>query len=230
MRRQLALRRPYLSGEDVAAVQLALGFTGAAVDGVYGPRTAARVRGWKRELGYPPEKVNAILGRWGQALLFGEVDPPAHFRERAAQRRLRVVAPLDTDPGARSEFAVLDAEGAPADDGRRYHAGKDWFAPAGSLVRAPVTGTIVEARSRLRATGQTFGGTVKIEDAAGRVWVFRHVDPQGVSVGRQVDAGEEVATVSRWRDGSPHAHLEVWRSLSGGYDFENMLDPMIFFG
>ena len=45
-----------------------------------------------------------------------------------------------------------------------------------------------------------------------------------------VSAGERVATVTAWRDGPSHAHIEIWRTLSGGYDFENMLDPMKFFG
>jgi hypothetical protein len=41
------------------------------------------------------------------------------------------------------------------------------------------------------------------------------------------DPGQVVATVTNWRDGSPHAHIEVWRTLQG--DYENMLDPMRFF-
>jgi WD40 repeat protein len=139
-----------------------------------------------------------------------------------------VVPPLSTAPGRFSEFTIPDAEGALANDGQRYHAGKDWFAPGGSVVRAPVRGKVVEAKPSRGTTGQVAGGTVKIEARDGKVWVFRFVDPT-VRVGRQVLPGQQVATVTRWRDGSPHIHMEVWKTLAGGYDFENMLDPMIFF-
>lgn len=208
MHRQLALGRPYLRGPDVAAVQRALG--GVVVDGIYGPLTAARVREWERLRG---RRADGTLTRREQQLLLEAVVPP-----------------LATPPGSRSEFAVPDAHGAPADDGRRYHAAKDWFAPGGSPVRAPVAGLVVEARTNGDRSGQIFGGTVKIQDALGRVWVFRHVDPRSPVTGRLVGAGEIVATVTPWRDGPPHAHIEVWQTLAGGYDFENMLDPMRFFG
>jgi murein DD-endopeptidase MepM/ murein hydrolase activator NlpD len=205
--RQLALRRPYLRGPDVAAVQRALG--GLVVDGIYGPLTATRVRTWERAAGRP---ADGILTRREQRLL------------------LAVIAPLDTPPGRGSEFALVDPQGAPADDGQRYHAGKDWFAPGGSPVRAPVAGLVVEARVNGDRRGQIFGGTVKIQDVLGRVWVFRHVDPRSPVTGRLVESGEIVATVTPWRDGPAHAHIEVWKTLAGGYDFENMLDPMSFFG
>lgn len=238
MRRQLALKHPPLRGDDVAEVQRFLGFSGTDADGDYGELTAARVEEWKWEIGYPANKINSILGLWGQALLFGEVSPPPDFKRRAAERKGKlyaaikggVVRPLAGDPGKWSEFKLADAEGAPANDGRRYHAGKDWFAPGGSPVRSPVAGTVVEAKVRKTNTGQIFGGTVKIQDAEGKVWVFRHVDPKGVVVGQRVAPGQVVATVTHWRGGSPHAHIEVWRTLQGGYDYENMLDPMKFFG
>lgn len=209
MRRQLALKKPPLRGDDVAEVQRFLGFSGEDADGDYGELTAARVEEWKWEIGYPQNKINAILGLWGQALLFGEIAAPADFRKRAAERKGKlyaaikggVVRPLAGDPGKWSEFKLADAEGAPANDGRRYHAGKDWFAPGGSPVRSPVAGTVVEVKVRKTNTGQIFGGTVKIQDAEGKVWVFRHVDPKGVAVGQRVDPGQVVATVTRWRGG-----------------------------
>jgi hypothetical protein len=34
-----------------------------------------------------------------------------------------------------------------------------------------------------------------------------------------------VAAVTVWDDGTDYLHLEIWRSLSGGYVFENMIDP-----
>ena len=227
MRRQLRLLTPYLSGDDVAAVQRALG--GLVVDGAYGPLTAARVRQWKWASGYPSNRINAILGPEGQALLLGESEPPPEFASRAERRRTRLVRPLGTELGPHSEFAIPNPHGAPAANGVRYHAAKDWFAPPGTTVRAPATGTVVEARSDPRTAGPIFGGSVKVEDRLGRVWVFRHVDPR-TAVGRRLRAGDVVATVARWQSGPSHAHVEVWKTLAGGYRYENMLDPMTFFG
>ena len=38
--------------------------------------------------------------------------------------------------------------------------------------RAPIGGRVCEAKPSLNDTGQVFGGTVKIEERGGRVWVF----------------------------------------------------------
>ena len=139
------------------------------------------------------------------------------------------VQPLETPMTARSEYGIVDAEGAPSRDGKKYHAGKDWFAPAGSAVFAPVAGKVIEVKQSRGNSGQVFGGVVKIQDATGRVFVFRHVDPRGVKEGQSIKAGSTIAGVTNWQDGSPHAHVEVWRTREGGYTFENMLDPVRVF-
>lgn len=236
MARQLALQKPYLRGPDVAEVQRLLGFTGDDVDGVYGPFTAAAVEEWKWRVGYPGNRINSVLGLIGLALIRGERPFPVEFVRRAKEReglpygakKSGIVRPLSTSTGRWSEFAIVDAEGAPSDDGRRYHAAKDWFAPGGTPVRAPVDGTVVEAKVRKTNTGQVFGGTLKIQDREGKVWVFRHVDPT-VALGAAVKAGQVVASVTPWRGGSSHAHIELWKTLAGGYDYENMVDPMRYF-
>lgn len=92
------------------------------------------------------------------------------------------------------------------------------------MVRSPVAGEVVEVRPSRGNTGQIFGGVVKIQDADGRVFVCRHVEPR-VDEGEKLLAGTTIATVTNWRDGSDHVHLEVWRSLRGGYHLENMIDP-----
>ena len=140
-----------------------------------------------------------------------------------------LVSPLGTPIGGSSEFGVQDAEGAPGKGGR-YHAAKDWFAPAGAGVRSPWGGRVVEVKASRGNSGQVFGGTVKIERPDGRVFVARHVDPRGVKVGQRVKPGQLVAAVSPWKGGSPHAHIEIWKSLRGGYRFENMIDPVRVFG
>jgi murein DD-endopeptidase MepM/ murein hydrolase activator NlpD len=137
-----------------------------------------------------------------------------------------LVKPVDAKLPPGSEFAMNDPEGAPDARGGRHHAAKDWFAPAGSAVRAPVDGTIVEVRQSKGNSGQVFGGTVKVEADNGQVWVFRHVDPANVRVGQKVDAGTRIASVTDWASGPDHTHVELWKSLAGGYRYENMIDPM----
>jgi murein DD-endopeptidase MepM/ murein hydrolase activator NlpD len=234
--RLLHLTSPHLEGPDVEALQQALNrrllardLAPILVDGDYGPQTqdAYELVGWMLGLEAGTIQAGATVG--AQRVI---ADPSTRTPEqlaRARQRREeRPARPLSTDPGAISEFAFQEPEGAPAADGRHFHAGKDWFAPGGSPVRAPVSGRIIETRPSLVDTGQVFGGVVKIEAPDKKVWVFRHVVPQ-VSVGERVHAGELVAKVTKWRSGPPHAHIEIRKTNAGGHRFENMLDPMVFF-
>jgi murein DD-endopeptidase MepM/ murein hydrolase activator NlpD len=144
---------------------------------------------------------------------------------------MALVAPLPGRPPRRSEFQTVDREGAPDRRGVRHHGAVDWFAPAGTIVRAPETGKVVEVKPSSGTSGQVFGGVIKIQAADGRVWVFRHVDPgTNYRPGQNVGAGQPLARVTRWAD-SPsrsHAHIELWRTLTGGYRFENMLDPVVY--
>jgi murein DD-endopeptidase MepM/ murein hydrolase activator NlpD len=240
--RTLAVRDPHLSGPDVTALQKALNarlkgmrLGTIDVDGDYGPvthQTALDVA-WYLGIG-PRVSPGQALSPYKQRLIH---DPGqrnekqlelARKRKKAHPPTAGVVRPLATPAGRISEFAVVDAEGAPANNGRRFHAGKDWFAPGHSPIRAPVAGKIIEAKPSLVDTGQVFGGTVKIQAADGKVWVFRHVVPQ-VAVGQRVPAGHGIAKVTKWRGGRSHAHIEIWKTLAGGYDFENMIDPMKYF-
>lgn len=121
-------------------------------------------------------------------------------------------------------FNFRDAQGAPSRDGNRYHSAVDWFAPGSHVVESPIAGVVFDARKGTRWSGPVFGGVLGIERADGLCVVMRHVEPV-VGVGAAVGSGQRVATVSPWSDGWPHAHVEVWRSRSGGYTHENMLDP-----
>jgi murein DD-endopeptidase MepM/ murein hydrolase activator NlpD len=236
MRRQLALKEPLLEGDDVKEVQRKLGFAGDDVDGFYGPATALRVQEWKWQSGFPANRINGALGLAGLRLLFEEMPLPADFRARAEERagqpflpaKNGIVLPLPPPVPRFSEFEFEEPQGAPDDDGVTHHAGLDWFAPAGTVVRAPVAGRIIEARPSVGTTGQVFGGTAKIEARDRKVWIFRHVVPS-VAVGDRVAAGQAVAAVSRWDDGPEHAHIEIRITNEGGHDFENMLDPLPFF-
>lgn len=240
MRRQLALKKPLLEGDDVKEVQRKLGLKGKAVDGFFGTDTALRVEEWKWKNGYPENRINSTLGLPGLGLLFGEIKFPADFRQRAEARKRKpfmprkngIVLPLGTPVPRISEFTFVEPQGAPDNTGVRHHAGLDWFGPAGTIVRAPVAGTIIEAKPSKTTKGQVFGGTAKIEAGDRKVWIFRHVVPS-VRVGERVSAGQPVAAVSRWDDGPEHAHIEIRRTNTGGrangHFFENMLDPLPFF-
>ena len=236
MRRQIALKKPHLTGEDIKVVQLALGMTGDAVDGDFGTETAFRIEEWKWRVGYPANRINNTLGLPGLGLLLGEIAFPADFRARAEERKGKpfapskngVVLPLKPPLPRFSEFQLVEDEGAPDATGVKHHAGLDWFAPAGAVVRAPVAGRIIEAKPSTKTSGQIFGGTVKIEAADRKVWIFRHVVPS-LPVGDTVRAGQPVAAVSQWDDGPEHAHIEIRLTNEGGHRFENMLDPLPFF-
>jgi len=128
-----------------------------------------------------------------------------------------------------SAFRWPDAEGMPSNWGTKYHGALDWFGAEGQRtpVRCPVVGEVVEVRPSRGRTGQVFGGVVKVEEAGtGRVYVCRHIDPaESLRVGAKLRPGDLLGRVTAWADGGDHIHLEVWRSLRGGYDFENALDP-----
>ena len=82
-RRLVVSGPPYLEGADVEAVQRALD---VAVDGQYGPVTAAAVRNWKFRVGYPARAIDDQLGIAGQRLLLGQSRPAPLFTRRAAER------------------------------------------------------------------------------------------------------------------------------------------------
>jgi|SRR5262245_16550241 len=144
----------------------------------------------------------------------------------------KVMAPLTTPIPGGSGFSYVDAEGAPDKKGVRHHAGLDWFAPGGTAVFSPVGGRIVEVKQSRGNSGQIFGGVVKVQDRSGRVFVFRHVNPRRVKVGQKIQPGVAIAQVTNWADNpkSSHSHVEVWKTLGGGYNYENMIDPKSIFG
>lgn len=145
---------------------------------------------------------------------------------------MALIAPLPGRAPKASEFARVDAEGAPDRRGVKHHAAIDWFAPGGTILVAPEAGKVVEVTPSRGTHGQVFGGVVKIQTPDGRVWVFRHVDPgnSALRVGGRVQEGQPLARVVRWSDNpsSSHSHIELWRSLGGGYVYENMVDPLLY--
>ena len=120
-------------------------------------------------------------------------------------------------------FNLADPEGMfPRPPGR--HGAVDWFADGGTPVKAARAGRVVEVTPTRGQTGQVFGGVVKVQEPNGNVWVYRHVSPC-VQLGLEVEAAQTIAFVTTWLDGPDHLHLEVWRTLAGGYNFGNAIDP-----
>ncbi|MBK7862400.1 MAG: peptidoglycan DD-metalloendopeptidase family protein [Archangiaceae bacterium] len=144
----------------------------------------------------------------------------------------KLIKPLDTPMPKSSEFDNPDGpEGMPGINGGTVHGALDWFAKGGTPVKAPVNGTVTEVTASKGNSGQVFGGVVKVKDDSGKLFVFRHLDPSGVSVGQKVKAGTELGKVTSWADSpsSSHCHMEIWKTESGGYNQANAIDPLKFY-
>jgi LysM repeat protein len=85
----------------------------------------------------------------------------------------------------------------------RVHSGNDLFAPRGTAVRAPVSGTVTNVR------GSIGGNQFRLTDAAGNQWVGSHLDRFGAT--GSVGAGDVIGYVGDTGNavGSrPHLHLQ----------------------
>lgn len=194
------------------------GYNPGKVDGVYSTATEAAADRLRRHFGIRRDR-DGVGGTTDKLI-------DRRIKERSNQIHRPIAAPLTSN----SEFLFPDAEGAPSASGRRYHAGKDWFAPGGSRVSSPISGRVVDVQPSSGNSGQVFGGVVRVQGKDGKTWVFRHVDPS-VREGQTITAGQKIATVTPWTGGSSHAHIELWKSfnpnnINGGYRIENMIDPM----
>ena len=88
--------------------------------------------------------------------------------------------------------------------GGRAHAGNDLFAPRGTPVRAPVSGTVAIA------TGTIGGHQFRLTDRDGNLWFGSHMDRFGES--GSVSAGDIIGYVGdsgNARGGRPHLHFEI---------------------
>ncbi len=86
-----------------------------------------------------------------------------------------------------------------------FHYGVDLAAAEGTLVRSPVPGKVVFS-GELRG----YGNCVKIEDDAGKVYVFGHLKKNSVSEGDEVTKGTSIGEVgSTGKSTGPHLHFEV---------------------
>ncbi|WP_024802184.1 M23 family metallopeptidase [Nocardia sp. BMG51109] len=94
------------------------------------------------------------------------------------------------------------------------HGGVDIAAPIGTPIYAVEDGTVIDAGP---ASG--FGMWVRLRHEDGTVTVYGHVNTTTVSVGQQVMAGDQIATVgNRGFSTGPHCHFEVHPNGGGPID------------
>jgi len=97
-----------------------------------------------------------------------------------------------------------------------YHTGQDFAAPTGTPVYAAHSGTVVEA-----GWGGAYGNVIVIQGDDGYQTRYAHNNSMSVSVGQQVSAGQQIATVGATGNVTgAHLHFEVMDS-SGSF-----IDPM----
>ena len=172
-------------GWDVSALQFQLawhGFPSGAFDGVLGPRSVAAISRFQRWAGL------AIDGRAGPLTL-------AALREPAAVSPIRLARPLHAPLG--------DSFGP---RGRRFHAGVDLPAPAGTAVAAAAPGRVAWAGRREGG----WGLLVTIAHSHGVRTMYAHLSRIKVRVGQRVAAHSHIGRVgATGRATGPHLHFEV---------------------
>lgn len=100
---------------------------------------------------------------------------------------------------------------------RNPHSGLDFAAPAGSPVKAPAAGTVID-------TGDYFfnGQTVFIDHGQGLISAYMHLSRIDVQTGQPVRAGEHLGAVgATGRATGPHLH---WTVILNG----TPVDPALF--
>lgn len=185
MARSLLLSSPYLSGDDVAAAQRALG---VPADGLYGPVTASAAAAWKRAVGYPERAVMNSLSPLDQRRLLGSVAMPPAFEERARVRAREEAAVPQRAVEVMERWAGLDyAEDPPGSNvvpqlvaiarglgvaPALREMGYPWCALAAFLAALEVGGRTADAALRRATFNALYCPTVLAEAQAGR-WGLR---------------------------------------------------------
>ncbi|MGE2713958.1 M23 family metallopeptidase [Mycolicibacterium litorale] len=139
-----------------------------------------------------------------------EITKAAAFAQERAEREARQLRPLFVMPtkgvwtsGFGYRWGVL-------------HGGIDIAGPIGTPILAAADGVVIDV-------GPTagYGAWVKLRHADGTVTLYGHLNTWSVSIGEQVMAGDQIATMgNRGNSTGPHLHFEV---LVGG---SNRIDPV----
>lgn len=97
--------------------------------------------------------------------------------------------------------------------GGRTHKGVDIFAPKGTPVKAPVSGTVVKVEEGDSGLG---GRTVWVKGVDGLAYYFAHLDSIGVKMGQAVQIGDQLGAVGNTGNAastSPHLHFSINRKV-----------------
>lgn len=174
-----------MSGWDVSALQFLLawhGFPSGEFDGILGPRTEAALVRFQVWAGLPP------VGR------------------AAAQTLAALQAPPPTSPLQLSWPLPAPVGDLFGPRGRRFHAGIDFPASAGTIVAAAEAGRVVYAGWE----DGGFGIQVTIAHRSGVETVYAHLARTLVALGQRVGAGQSIGRVGATGHATgPHLHLEV---------------------
>lgn len=101
--------------------------------------------------------------------------------------------------------------------GRELHSGLDLAAPAGTSIRAALSGTVVKSYY-----SNSYGNYTVIDHGNGMTTAYAHQSKRLVSVGDTVNAGEVIGLVgSTGNSTGPHLHFEV--RVDG-----NLQDPKLY--
>ncbi len=188
-------------GADVKALQRALKRRKhrISIDGVFGKRTKLAVRRQQKRLKW---RANGVANAKLQRKLRLKPRWRPSTKNSAGARYLRVFPIV-------SDYTYWDNFGDPRAQGS--HQGIDIMAPKGTLIVAPVGGTI----TRLSRVEQGLGGLwIWQRDSRGNDYYYAHLHSivKGLKPGQTVKAGQVIATVGETGDArgtTPHLHMEV---------------------
>ncbi|WJY67608.1 M23 family metallopeptidase [Corynebacterium auris] len=144
-----------------------------------------------------------------QVLAIAEYKPVENLVEQLdkAVQHSDIVAKLDA--AARLPLSIKPADGTfTSGFGVRWgamHNGIDIANVIGTPIRAVASGTVIDA-----GPAQGFGNWIRIRHEDGAVSVYGHMSTLGVTVGQQVEAGQEIAGMGNegFSTGS-HLHFEI---------------------
>lgn len=206
-------------GEYVKVLQKAMGLTGKAVDGQYGPVTKKAIAAWQKSKGLT---ADAVVDKAQFAMLKKLADAPAPAP---------LVAKPVVAPAAKVAKAKPAAPNYPIKGGKittpygkkgkmwskGYHTGVDFAVPVGTEVLAIADGVIENA-----SWGSAYGTQLVHKTAAGWV-IYAHLSKALVKPGQKVKKGQVIGKSGNTGNSSgPHLHFELRSNIrwSAGKDID----------
>ncbi len=207
---------------ELQALLKAKGFDPGAVDGSFGPKTAAAVKRFQQAAGIG---ADGVVGpkTWAKLMGSATVTPNAPVGSvQPASPGTR--APLEAFPIAGTYSSLRDNFNPKYENGQKTHHGHhgiDIYSPAGTPVVAPGSGTVIKAGFQ-----EYSGNTVVIRRADGTTFYMCHLGsiPSNLRPGQQITAGTPVGTVGhsgKSANGVNHLHFSMYR----GSDYYDSLNP-----